>query len=774
MQDEHALALRSQELETIYQTAPIGLAVLDRDLRFVRVNDRLANMHGAAATDYVGQLFKDVFPDLANQAQLARDALLKTGQPRVELSFSYSRDSVSPSTPKHFSQQWYPIRAENGEVTALSLQVHTIAEQHASSPAVCTTNHRLVEQRLAESEERLASIFREAPAGLSEISLDGHFLRVNQSLCDMLQRSPQDLTKLTIADVTEPSDYEKHIPLIQAVVQHGTPFTVEKRYIRPDGSRVWATSTVSRIHDREGRPVSLLAVTIDDTERMNALELLRDSRRRLDAVLNNTSLSIFWLDELQRCVYMNPAAEVLTGYSLDNVRNHIFNDVAHPVRADGTPYLPYECPIDKALPENTRKQGEEIFSHRDGHRYPVAFIASPVRDGQAQVFGTVVEVRDITSEKATLEALHDADRAKDEFLAMLGHELRNPLAPIVTSLKLMELKGQHSREQEVISRQVNHLTRLVDDLLDVSKVTRGLIELRKSTVELSEIVARSVEIASPLIEQRHHHLEIDVAATGLRVDADAARMAQVVSNLLTNAAKFSEPGSTIQVKAWADADCVFLSVKDQGAGISKDMLERVFDPFVQDLQGKDRSKGGLGLGLAIARSLVRLHGGNLVALSEGLNKGSEFLISIPPAVERLKTTHSRSEAARFAEAIPKRRVMVVDDNRDAADALKTILENVGHTVLAVYDPATALEQLDSFSPDIAVLDIGLPVMDGYELGQRIKTLNHGHRTRLIALTGYGLERDKRLSLDKGFEAHFVKPVAVDRLLAQISSRDSSA
>jgi CheY-like chemotaxis protein len=355
-----------------------------------------------------------------------------------------------------------------------------------------------------------------------------------------------------------------------------------------------------------------------------------------------------------------------------------------------------------------------------------------------------------------------ANRAKDEFLAMLGHELRNPLSPILTALQLLRLRGKQSHEQDIIERQVGHLARLVDDLLDVSRITQGKIELRRSPMEMMEAVMRAIETTSPLLEQRRHDLNLRIARDGLTIDADRDRMAQVISNLLTNASKYSEPGSRIDVEAWRADNTISLRVSDQGVGIPPDMIANVFDRFVQQPQTLDRSRGGLGLGLAIVRSLVEMHGGTVVARSEGPGRGSEFTITLPAVGIRPSLPQIPSEA-RAPNRPRDLRILVVDDNHDAAATLQDVLETLGYQVRVAHDGPSALRAARAFQPSIALLDIGLPVMDGYELAQRLRDQEEHSDLRMVAVTGYGQDTDRERSLEAGFLDHLVKPVDMTKL-----------
>ena len=366
-------------------------------------------------------------------------------------------------------------------------------------------------------------------------------------------------------------------------------------------------------------------------------------------------------------------------------------------------------------------------------------------------------------------AAESANRTKDQFLAILGHELRNPLAPILTALQLMTLRGDGStlKERTVIDRQVRHLVRLVDDLLDVSRIARGKIELRQQTLELADIVATAIEATSPLLEQRHHQLTVHVPR-GVSIRGDATRMTQIVTNLISNAAKYTEPAGDIRVDAHRDGEYIVLRVRDSGIGISPDMLPHVFEMFTQERQALDRSHGGLGLGLTIVKNLVELHGGAVEARSDGVGKGSEFIIRLPviAADLQLKTAAAvlPKELARVSRG---RKILVVDDNVDAARLLAEALEIVGYDTRVAFDGPGALDVAAEFQPDGALIDLGLPVMDGYELCGQLIAAADGFRPVLMAVTGYGQPTDREKSEAAGFDAHVVKPVDVPALISAL-------
>jgi len=395
------------------------------------------------------------------------------------------------------------------------------------------------------------------------------------------------------------------------------------------------------------------------------------------------------------------------------------------------------------------------------------FVYQPMFDGNGSVDGIAVVAFDVTELAKARRASEIANRAKDEFLAMLGHELRNPLAPILTALQLMRLRGSDAveREREVIDRQVRHMVGLVDDLLDVSRITQGKVQLKKEPVEMSDLVASAIEMSSPLLEAQRHELKLDVPKRGLTVDGDAARLAQVISNLLTNAAKYTQPGGQITVEGRIQGDDVVLLVRDNGIGIDRDTLPHVFDPFTQEKQALDRAHGGLGLGLAIVRSLVLLHGGSVAARSDGRGRGSEFEIRIPRLV---RSGHREIGNESSAPAAPvfradAHRVLVVDDNEDAAVMVAEMLRLYGFETRTAHDGPSALARALDFRPQVAILDIGLPVMDGFELARRFGEHAELRDTRLVALTGYGQDSARARSASGAFRAHLVKPVDPEHL-----------
>jgi PAS domain S-box-containing protein len=511
-----------------------------------------------------------------------------------------------------------------------------------------------------------------------------------------------------------------------------------------------------------------------------------EARRLLEAVVNQIPAGVLLAEAPSgRTLLANRRVSAILGH--DALATRDIEDFAAytAVHADGRPFAANEYALTRALAGEAVLDEEILYNHPDGERRVLSASAAPVYDAEGRIVAAVNAFSDITGRKRVEEQNRQllvrerearaeaevANRSKDEFLAMLGHELRNPLSPIVTALQLMRLRGDESllKERMLIERQVHHLIRLVDDLLDVSRITRGKIELKRERIEIAEIVGKGIEMVSPLIEQRQHTLRVDVPRHGLAVEADAVRLSQVVANLLNNAAKYTEPHGLLTVVAEREGDLLVLRVRDTGIGLSPEMLPRVFDLFVQEHQALDRAQGGLGLGLAIVRVLVELHGGTVEAHSAGHGQGSELVVRLPalPAmeeeVERAEPGAPAADREAEAAAGDGLRILIVDDNADAAELLATSVERMGHRAEVAHDGPQGLAAAARFHPEVALLDIGLPVMDGYELAGHLRALPGLAGVRLIAVSGYSQETDLERAAAAGFESYLVKPIRLERL-----------
>jgi hypothetical protein len=538
---------------------------------------------------------------------------------------------------------------------------------------------------------------------------------------------------------------------------------------RKDGSRFWANVVTAAMRDRTGRLVGFGKVMRDLTDRKQAENERERFRQFVESVRD---YAMFILDPAGRVATWNIGAERIKGYRADEIIGRHFSTFYSEadVRA-GTCDLAFE-----RATRDGRFEDEGWRVRKDGSRFWASVLITAIRDAAGKLVGFSKVTRDLTErkrnedERAAALAAEQANRAKDEFLATLGHELRSPLAPIVTALQLIKLRGdtRSSREYQVIERQVQHMMHLVDDLLDVSRIAHGKLELHKQLVDVRGAIARALEIASPLFEQRRHHVEIKAPQRALMVEGDEARLTQVFANLLTNAAKYTDPGGHIFVLVRQAEGQIVTEVRDDGVGIDSELLPRVFDLFVQGKQRADRGAGGLGLGLSLVRTLVQLHGGRVEARSNGPRSGSSFTVCLPAVDRAVAAETDASVPTAFVPAPVKRRLLIVDDNEDARMLLADLLRTLGHDVLAVEDGPRALELVAAFTPDVAILDIGLPGMDGYELATLLRQALSPTSVRLIALSGYHPPTEQAGSRGARFDRYLVKPVDVRRLIETIS------
>jgi PAS domain S-box-containing protein len=502
---------------------------------------------------------------------------------------------------------------------------------------------------------------------------------------------------------------------------------------------------------------------LERRERARAEAALRDSEQRFARFMEHLP-GLAWIKDLRgRYVYANEAA----ARAFRTPRAALYG------RADDEVFPPetaaqFRENDRRALAAGSGVQVVETLEHPDGavHHSVVSKFPIPGQDGRPALVGGMAI--DITDRVRAEQALREADRRKDEFLAVLAHELRNPLAPIRHALELLRLAGDPAAEAEaraVLDRQVRQMVRLVDDLLDVSRIRTGKVALRKERLDVAAALRSAVEVSRPLVEAAGHTLVVSLPAQPLYLDADPTRLAQVFGNLLNNAAKFTEPGGRVEVSAERAGDAAVVRVKDTGVGIAPEVLSRLFELFAQAGPPGGPSGGGLGVGLALAKSLVELHGGQVYAASGGPGRGSEFTVLLPLAAGACQEDTGAAPAP--AGRGQARRVLVVDDNADAADTLARLLRVQGHRVGVAHDGPAALELARSLRPEVVFLDLGMPVMDGYAVARRLRSAPEAAGALLVALTGWGQEEDRRRSKEAGFDEHVTKPAdlsEVQRLL----------
>ena len=505
---------------------------------------------------------------------------------------------------------------------------------------------------------------------------------------------------------------------------------------------------------------------------------LAQTDERMSSVVNHVVDGIISIDERGTIVTFNPAAERIFGYRANEViGQNVRMLMPEPDRSAHDNYIRNYLTTGRAKIIGVGR--EVVGRRRDGSVFPMELAISEFRlNGERHFTGIT---RDITDRKrmqhelqAQLFELAEADRQKNEFLAMLAHELRNPLAPMRNALHVLSMpevpEDTAQRALGMMGRQLNHMIRLVDDLLDVSRIIQGKIDLRKEVIDIASVVGRAVETAQPVIDARRHCLSVELPREPVFVEGDPLRLAQVIANLLTNAAKYSPPESPIDLTVREEGGQTVLRVRDRGIGIAPELLPQVFDLFVQADASLARSEGGLGVGLTLVKRLVEMHGGMVSAASEGLGKGSEFAIRLPLVSHEEACTGGREgrARARVTDALRKR-VLVVDDNVDAAESVAMILRLSGYDVRCTYDGVSALDAAKSYHPDVVVLDIGLPGISGYEVARRLRLDPEFEETPLVAVTGYGQDVDRHRSRNAGIDYHLTKPVdpaTLQQLLAK--------
>jgi PAS domain S-box-containing protein len=564
-----------------------------------------------------------------------------------------------------------------------------------------------------------------------------------------------------------PADLQRVLHGIYGAIEgRAETWSDEYRFRKNDGTHAIFLDRGFIVRDAGGKAVRMIGSMLDVSEQRRVEAALRESDDRFRALADNMSQLAWIADAHGTLLWANKRWLEYTGITPEDARRgDAWLRLIHPDHVDGA-----ITKFQRHLVSGEPWEDTFLARHVDGGYRWFLSRALPIRDERGALFRWFGTNTDITEQREAEEALREADRHKDEFLAMLAHELRNPLAPIRNAIHVLRVVAPREptldRLRDVIDRQVTHMARLIDDLLDVSRIARGRVELRKERHDIAQIVRQTAEDYRENLEGSGLSVSVDVEGAPLCVDGDGTRLAQIVGNLLHNAGKFTDRGGSVRVGVRRDASgsSALVSVEDTGVGIEPAVLARLFDPFSQAAQGLARSKGGLGLGLALAKALAELHGGSVSAQSDGLGRGSTFVVRLP--LVRAAGAGTPSGATTPAKRL---RILVIEDNADAAETLEMVLALAGHDVKVALDGRTGIEMARALRPDVVICDIGLPGgVDGYDVGRALRSEPALRSISMIALSGYSQDEDRRRSREAGFDAHLAKPAEVDKLTALLA------
>ena len=756
--------LRESEarLRSLAESLPSILIRFDRQQRFVYLSQQAEAVTGRPVAWFLGKTPREAgLPEsLCARAEAAVAAVFASGETR-DVQF----DFPSRPEPRWFFARLVAEKAADGSF------------EHVLAVATDITSQKQAQAALRASEERFRGLVEQAVDGIFVADAQGRYVDVNATGAAMLGYTPAELCRLTFIDVLAPEELAR-LPKQISELANGAVVRNEWRFRRKDGSTFTGELVGRQLSDG-----CLQGILRDITERRLAETAVRESEERFRVLAQNLVSAVALVNEFGEFVIVNTSflrmfdlddeASVANVNSRDWSQWRVFDEHGALLDVDAHP-------VRKAA--LTRRAVRDVLvavqSPVGANLKWLLVSAAPILDDRGNLHRLVCTYHDITARKHAEEAVRDAnaalaeaDRRKDEFIAILSHELRNPLAPIRYALPVLEaqaLDEAGGRALAVIGRQVDHLARLVDDLLDVSRITRGKIELRREHVTLASVVAAAAEAAAPAITMAQHRLRMHVPDEPIWLYADPARIAQVVNNLLDNSAKYTPRGGEIRLEADRDADGVVITVRDNGMGIPADALSTVFEMFRQ-VRRQGRSQEGLGIGLALVKLLVEMHGGTIEARSAGVGLGAEFVVRLPVpagmAVPQDRVAAAPANGRRL-------RVLVVDDNADLVEMLGITVESAGHEVRTALDGPSGISAALAFRPDVVLLDVGLPGMSGIEVARELRRRPELEGACLVAVTGWSQPEDRRQTREAGFDHHLTKPTepaTLLRLLDDIAS-----
>ncbi len=669
-----------------------------------------------------------------------------------------------------YRSEYRILRADTGGVVWVEPRGRFFYDAHGRAirqVGVCLdiTTRKQAEEQLVRREAQLDLATRLVGAGVFEHDHLDNRVYWSDEFRQIHGLPPSVEPSFTLLDAqTHPDDRAALTAAVAAAHNPGGDgkFSFEYRIKRSDGQTRRIAGRAQTLFIGEGaerRPVRTVGAELDMTDRRLAEAKIRDSEARFRTMADGSPVMIWAMDADGRIEFVNRAVCEFFGATLEQLRGTGWEPLLHP-----DDVLPYSAAYEAAVAERRQFRAQARVRKANGDWRWIESHATPRLEPSGDFLGYVGVSPDITVLVEAQEALREADQRKDDFLATLAHELRNPLAPIRTAAEVLTRPGlsdaQLAWSRQVIHRQVEHMARLLDDLLDVARITRGRVDLKIEPVDLGTVVDTAIEAARPLIIARRHGLTIDLPPELPTLNVDPVRLAQVLSNLLTNAAKYTDPPGHIELTARVDGAALRISVKDDGIGIPPTVGSKIFEMFSQGQNAHGRGESGLGIGLALVKGLVELHGGTVEARSDGPGRGSEFVVTLPcghvPA-------RAHVPAAQASVPTIARRILIADDNEDAADALAMFLRLAGHEVCTAHGGQAALKLASTFRPEVALLDIGMPDLSGYDVARQLRGSAANKGLRLIALTGWGQEDDKRRARDAGFDHHLTKPVDPRRL-----------
>ena len=734
--EEHRL--EAERLKTTLGSIGDGVIVTDKQARVVSLNAVAERLTGWSSEAAAGRDLDEIFQIVNEESRqpvdnparraLREGAIIGLANHTILIGRDGAEWPIDDSAA--------PVRGTDGQVAGSVLVFRDVSDR------------RRTEQTLRASEEELSDFFENASVGLHWIDADGRILRANRTELEMLGYAADEYVGHPV------TEFHADRPVVDELLDRLARGETVRDYaarLRCRNGSIRHVLISSNARWERGRFAHSRCVVLDVTDRHRADEV----RGLLAAVVESTEDAVITKSLEGDILSWNAGARAMLGYDAEQVVGRQVNVIIpESRRAEELEILERIKEAKRVAPFETQRIA------RDGRIIDVSLTVSPIRGEHGHIIGASSIARDIGQRKALERSLRDSDRRKDEFLAVLAHELRNPLAPIrsgVAALRLALPEDQTLRHVGgIIERQVGQMSRLLDDLLDVSRITHNKLELRTEALTLQAVIDSALETSRPLVEAAGQTITVTAPPAPVPIIADPMRMAQVFANLISNASKYSHAGAAIRIAVTPLAREVAITVSDDGIGIAAEALPTIFDVFSQTSQARTHSQGGVGIGLSLVKGLVDLHGGRVSARSPGLDQGSTFEVRLP--IARVAGRDATPGHEPIAAAPPLgRRVVIADDNRDGADSLTMVVRAFGCEVRTAYDGAAAVHHAAAFRPHIVFLDIGMPGMDGLEAARRIRALPEGDALRLVALTGWGQERDRQLTSEAGFDAHVVKP-----------------